>query len=65
MLSIGVLSDLIKAEIAATSTVTDDAELEKLTMAIATGVVNHFTADAVVTVTGVQSGGSSAVGTIS
>lgn len=70
-LSINVLSDLIKTELEGSVSVNDPAELEKLTNAIATGVVNHITSSAEVTVdyvTGVTSGGATSgpgVGTVS
>lgn len=64
-MSKSVLSDLIKTEIEAVTTVDDPAELQKLTDAIAEGVVTHISTDAVVLVTGVTSGGATAPGTIS
>ena len=57
-LSIPVLSDLIKAEIESSTIVDDATELQKLTDAIATGVVNHLVAAAVTSTT--IPGGSSA-----
>ena len=60
------LSTLIKTEMANNGVnIVDDTELTKLTLAIAKAVINHFIANATVTVTGVTSGGASAPGTIS
>lgn len=64
-MSKGVLSDLIKTEIENSTVVDDETELQKLTDAIAEGVVTHIKNDAEVLVTGITSGGASAPGTVS
>ena len=48
-MSIAILSDLIKAEIESSMTVDDETELQKLTDAIADGVVSHIQGAATVT----------------
>lgn len=60
------LSTLIKTEMSNNGiNIVDDAELTKLTLAIAKAVIDHFVANATVTVTGVTAGGAtSGPGTI-
>jgi len=61
-----VLSTLIKTKMASNGiTITDDAELTKLTKAIAEAVIEHLIANALITTTGITAGGASAPGTIS
>ena len=65
-LSQATLSTKIQTEIVALYGVADDsARLKQFADAIAKAIVDEITQNAVVTVTGVQSGGSSAGGTIS
>lgn len=60
------LSAAIKGEIISRrGAPADDAELQQFCDAVGTAVVDYIKANAEVTVTGVQSGGASASGTIS
>ncbi len=64
-MSKAVLSDDMKAKlIAAFGAPEDEAELQKMTDAIAEAVINHITGSGVVTVTGVTAGSATVPGTI-
>lgn len=56
-LSASVLSALIKSNFEASFTVDDATELEKMTDAIAQGIVDHFTAAATVSSAGATGAG--------
>ena len=63
-MSQATLKQKLITEITAIATISDPTQLDKIAGAIAKAVYEEITLNAVVTVTGVTSGGASAAGTI-